>query len=1156
MRKSLLLFIFLCAGAIWNYSSAKWILGERIDASKCVDGATVFIEYGASINFANRFLTVNDKNTLCLGSNGLATEDHVWKFEKGPADVRTGEYTQYLKHVATGQYPQLGSAFVSTPMTPDVISAVNYQILSCGEDIPWSTTVRWVHTKELRPEFPDGTEKIDNWMTNNDGVNSDDNSIGLSFSKDEESYTYLTVYFGTVSNWQNCECNQWNVYEAIYEDDKLGELSDLVDLYTTEFQPVADATDPGFYYPENVNEYYNVLDEAIILTVMPEPTNEECDAMIKKLKAARKKCESEIIPLTEGYYYMVSAYPGWMMAQEVEKAAFMNTDDGWMWWTDFDENNPKFVFYLTKAEEEDEWWLQNYMLGYYVGTREKSTFSLTPFTEGKEEPQSIRLRLEGKYFWTSHTFKNSASLNPEDNVNKKEGTIGSWGGWNDDFTIGEGHQSNLWTLRRVPEEKMEAFAPIKKQNDLNLALKQAMDEAADYNSKVINIAPDFEDSLIVNASSAEGAENQIIFETVRKQNIETADDYAFLLDKNPVTYMQGSNYIQIDFGERAAQYVTFMYDKRGGNENQQIWGEEERPANTAIYATNDTTNGGDWVYIINVDMSQQECPAYASVNLGAPYKYVRYKVLSNNKGNDFFTISEFQVYNGGIDKETSLYYLVPGMQEAVDNMVSVRSAKQLIENATEADVTEMQDAVKAVKELYPDTMILKALVDECEKLSMGLEVGDEIGQIAVDKIDIKTALENAITEAKNTIATYPSDKEKLDAALASLQQAKSDVMKAMNFIEPGKWYFIKNLDATRIGEPGTDDSWCYGNVIYASNSGNTSEIKWGYYDPATSDMTTPCDPKTMWTFVPVEGTEYYYIQNMYSGIYMGKCNGQASKITNSPTPVPYKISLIAPQQFSICPVDNNKGNWGLFANGGSENNISCNTVEEYGPATWTFVEITEDISEAISISTFAMNLTDVFCLPYNTSSITAINGDDIILYKLRKLNFNEDGSCKSMELYKIDDEEGLKPGEAAIIVLGDLKAEIEETEIMVPLPTEVTDQPMHASKCNGIFGVFNSDKLCPAQSAVSTGKVFTAAGNSDFGCGEFTGVISPRDYQGEVTGVETDLIMEFDGKVTGLKNVKNVNAKTMKTIIGVNAIVGKSVAPGVYVTEEGKKVVE
>ena len=1104
MKKFLLLLALALTGVMWNNVDARWELGAQKNASQIHAGDTIVLEFCSKADFLGRYLSGSK-----LTAAGQLSDDNIYLVEEGPLDIRTGAKTILLKQRETNSYISFVTTWDALTYVPAPEKAAALQVLSCGEDIPWSNCVSW-ETGTLKPghegedpiaswRIPDGCEKV-----------ATDNSVGFSYSISEKEFTYL----GSWSNadciwfWQYTDTNEWNVYSVSYIKDLKEDLAALVDIYLAEGDVIG-GTDPGYYEQDIADEYNEVVQQSLMIA-MGTHTDEEYQTAIDNLKAVHAKLANASIPITEGYYNFVSAFDDFLNNFGVEKAAYANTSAMQLYYKTFDATDPSFAFKVTAAEEKDEYYVEDLLSGTFVGNPTNWYSSATPLTENKETPQNITLLYPGKWFWGSHEYHRT-SKTPYANsfpvASDGEGALTTWGTSSDEST--KNTHFNLWYLRKITDQSIiDQFEEKRKQAVLDATLKDLVKTGTELYQNLFAYKTDFNTPLITRASGGyedtPADDSQINFTTIRRQGIATADKYEFLIDGKDSTYMQGSGYINILLDE-PKQFVTFVYATRGktanGSANIPVWGMQERPAKVSLYGYNTAdgaTEYGDPL-LSSVDMSEV---APHTVDLGKPVDRIGYQVLSNANGGSYFTLGEFQVYESKVDEETSQYYTTPGIKDVADALKEKLAAKQAIVNAsksTSEDITELEAAVKAVKALYADTTELKSLIAESETLISGAEIGKGIGQIEDETVI--AALQTAIANARKTAFAVPISVTAVQAATASVSAALEAFKAAVKTVEPGKWYFITNLDDKRAGEAGAEDASCNGNAIYLKDKYNTSSsVKWGLFDNTTRKLNADNNPKAMWRFVPVEGTSYYAVQNMYTGYYLGDYAGDNINLPVSEEVVPYDVAYVGNAQFNLVPMGPaNRKKFALWPEG-AENDVVCHELDGSTSA-WTFVEIDPEEQGAIFISDFAMNSMDVMALPYNYQ-VMGYN-DDVITYAVKKMTQAENESGKLVTTVELYEKEEFEAGEPCIIALGncdDPDAETEPFDLVISFPTDIID---HTSPIvsNGIVGGLHSMTF-DHTTAISTGKAFIefAAGK---GFDSQTGVIDVKTYKGEVEGVET-----------------------------------------------------
>ena len=211
------MIVFALTAVAWTTMDARWVVGERKNASQIHAGDTVVMQLAYRAAYSDRYLQVADDNypdlDLMIGQGMGIGNAAVITFEEGPNDIRTDAPTLYMKMVANGKY--IAAKYYNwydkgMELTESIDGAAPWQVLSCGEEIPWYD------------ETASNAERR-RWNKEDDAI-WDDNSVGFSVSPSETSWAYLSFwsYSKTIPRaitWSYSSGNQWNVYGVTYEED-------------------------------------------------------------------------------------------------------------------------------------------------------------------------------------------------------------------------------------------------------------------------------------------------------------------------------------------------------------------------------------------------------------------------------------------------------------------------------------------------------------------------------------------------------------------------------------------------------------------------------------------------------------------------------------------------------------------------------------------------------------------------------------------------------------------------------------------------------------------------------------------------------------------------------------------------------------------------
>lgn len=866
-------------------------------------------------------------------------------------------------------------------------------------------------------------------------------------------------------------------------------------------------TTPGTYPADKVDTFETALINAMMM-LEGDYSEDEYTSALENLKALQEDLEKSFNPLITGYYYIVSAYPDFLTKQTEEKA--MSVDGNKLTWKTFDENDPTEVFYVTLLSNGN-FNIQNYANNKYIKSSTYAQESQKVLLSAEPTTQQIITPI-GSLQWIIRNSFCDIAYHPEGHASGsgKKGDIVT-------YNANDLDGLSTWYLRYVDESKVDELAAIKAQLALNEEIEGLISEAYELRDKTISYIKT--DKLITKVDDEDPTQGQII----SNAKDESEGTYASLIDgdlsgekffhSSYHTDPHAWNYLQVDLLENSVSGFQALLALRSGG-----YGTADAPEEIAIYATNDTTGTAagtvvmDSICTINLDWTGIRYQYTPIIDLGKDYRYLRFTVKKTHENRSggfehpFFCLGELQVYGMTLDTEHSQYYYMEGMKAAVDKMIATTSESETVLAAgttTQADIDKLRADIEAVKELYIDTIALNTAINYAETLLAKTEVGDNLGQTTQEALD---QLRSVLNEVKATAISDPLVKADVEAATKKMTDANEAFIKTIKGVEPNKWYYIVSTALYREGAIGEDDAACIDNVIYASGTDSNNNLMWGLNEEGIQSYIY--NPYAMWRFIPVEGSNNYYVQCLGNGFYMGECNGEEATVKVSYTGVPYKLGFLGGGQFELIPATNDNA-LQLHAKGDG-NTIVCYDDGGFNSASsWTFSTV-EDKADMIIYPSVLYNFTDVMCLPFNMVSVAELN-DDVHTYAVKSMTYDAETDETTIELY---DKEEFAAGEPCIIWIGDPEGEGDSDpfELVIPFPTEVTDTPANG---NGISGCLHGSGF-PAKTAFSTGRKFVVA-DDGVGIGAQTGVIDPETYLGEVADVTATKTLVL----TGLRQAGN-----------------------------------
>ena len=917
--------------------------------------------------------------------------------------------------------------------------------------------------------------------------------------------------------------NVWTLW-TVRENTNQEKLQILVDEILTADNSYTVGTDPGYYTQATVDEYNNALEDA--QTALNESlTQEEYGQIYDKLKAIYTAMSDNVIPVTEGYYYIKSAYPEYFNQQGVEKAMY-GANATTPKWADFDATN---YAYLWKVEKYGEGWkIKNVLYDAYISGAASGQSAQVYMAESTDRTTFFRALGSGQ--WNIYDSGNQYAYhtNGHGSGAGKSGTIVTWNG-------GAGSGSS-WAISTVSDQDfINAAIQAHSQIGIKTELNALIVEGGTVYDQLFTVSADLESPLVTEASddvtineegnqflcnrkeTSEGRYAALIDGIVSTAdnnggNKDINDQWAYFHSawagaENVGTHSSdATDFLQVDLSKTPVSSFVLRTARRYNNANAQ-------PIQIGIYATNDTTgfyNATDkWTKITTIypkECAQEEYYTSPLIELGAEYKYIRFVMEKTNNERRYFTYSEFNLYKGSVSQELSQYYYAEGMKDAADAMkASITTASEAIAagNATEDMITDLTNKIAAVKALYADPTELKSLISTATTELQYVTVGEDMGNISDQ--DVVDAYTNALATAQEFDLDGAVKKAELDKVTSDLNAARTAFYDAMVVPDSTKWYFITSTDESRDGE-----SYTHGASIYAETVGTGASVRWGANESGELDG----QALAMWRVIPVKDAETphtVYIQNMGTGLYLGDESKNLSYVTHlSATPVAFTLTYVGNSSLAICLTEGNTNNTSLHAQVVGKSvvgwyynvgGVDANGTPSNTASLWTFNEVEDLEGVTVPVTT---GMTYVKVLPFPASDLTEYN-ENVKTYGIQNME-TEDGTT-TVSLYEKDE---FAAGEPFIIEVD--AADTTTVDLLIPAPTtkEIITAPKAGNGLVGVFGV----------TAVPAGKAYMNAADS-------TWTVS--------TGAEANAVAAQTGYIDLSKFTGAVDAEVAKsfTIVGL-----------------------
>ncbi|MBP5731824.1 MAG: hypothetical protein J6W50_03840, partial [Bacteroidaceae bacterium] len=486
----------------------------------------------------------------------------------------------------------------------------------------------------------------------------------------------------------------WKFFEATFVNDLNGKLAKVIESYSD--LPTEGSEDPGFYSDAVVAPF--VAAKAAAEALLDSDDDDAIRTAIANLDAAAATLQAaDVNPVTEGDYFIVSAYKGFYTTQGVEKAlkvdpALVGTDTDYLRWGTFDNSDKTQVFTLTKLAGGG-FSLKNYATQEYVDAPANPTtysqrvlmtadanaaaeHTFTPYTAAGVGVFDINSNkyVDSQYnYHFYHCESNSAGA----------GGAGIIVGW------GAGADASWWTLRKVTDEDRAAM----EQAELTETLKQALADASEQLGTIISYGQDAEGLINSDASNlTTNATSLDLAKLVNGTLAETTETWP--------SYPSGDAYLQVDLTGKETKDIYLTLAPRTGG-----YYKADTPKSWTVTASND---GQTWSYIdtrvTDGDrLAEGTLYTYPAIHLSDNYKYVRFTspvAIENRTGRtSHFALGEFQLYKatsgqiGGVTGEAKakLEALIADAQEKItSNTATYEDAVAL-----KVAVAELREAMNA-----------------------------------------------------------------------------------------------------------------------------------------------------------------------------------------------------------------------------------------------------------------------------------------------------------------------------------------------------------------------------------------------------------------------------------------------------------------------------
>ena len=773
-------------------------------------------EIQTGVNYAIKHGTYSEWNSdqyLSASGAGIVTPDEtcIYQFEQDGTVTDEGSSealpVYVLRSAYNGQYVSGNNAYTLSKADALHFTALpaTYPIETSGELT--LTQKRAAFNSVRQPGSQDVTMIFAMAEPNTDGT-----------------FNFL-CYWGNPAVSSYSDTNAWFVYSASSRTKTAFEK--MQDAYNALFGDAG--FDETIFVVGNTpgcvtQETYDILNQAYThyfeVSGLPNPSDEDCLAVLAELQAAAKALETGRINVTPGYYIMLS--------QRSKDAAY---DDGTNVRCTSNYTVPstltvsaaRYVWEVVDAGN-GRYNMRNLQTGRYI---DAGAGTSVIFTTSEEASATFDFPIiTGRFFAIADQNGNRGHCDASMKFVQ----------WNSDGT------GNQWEFVVVPQEQVEAVLPQIEHNKLLSDLSSLVSEAK---GAQLNYLYDSDVTFDDNYASAGLADPTLMSTNAPEsgEGYDVADQFTRIADGNLSTYFhsnwsggendpsEGYHWIQVDLGKAVQNLFVKFSDRHNNRKNTPRWlalvapNEGEDPMG-AVWG--DTLYNDTIIYQYRTNYSSGALDSTTCVmrlSFDRPVQNLRFVVtktahpsggMSPNGSGPFWNVSELRFYEDGGDNPR--YQLIPKeVRDALEQQLAVAEAALADSSATQETYDALEAAFEAFVNAYPDPTELNNRIAEAQNMLEGAEEGDEYGYFQTGAInEFQTALNTIQTEIDGFEALTLTQ---LDEYLDRVNEAINAFNSKLNVPEDGV-YFLRSTSTAAAGN----------SYVYATNAGENGVPRWGYYD--------------------------------------------------------------------------------------------------------------------------------------------------------------------------------------------------------------------------------------------------------------------------------------------------------------------------------------
>ena len=825
---------------------------------------------------------------------------------------------------------------------------------------------------------------------------------------------------------------RFQVIKAEKADTPYRKLLMLLDEMSEKGMDYQSGTQPGYYSEQAVNNLIEAY-EAANYAASQSLTDEEYASAEQNLRNAYNAVEASLVKITDGYYYIVSAYPAFAENNVGTKAMYVSGSETLRWAT-LDEDNPGYLFKITMSDDSI-CNIQSVYSGRYVNTL------ASQFTDAPATMQLIK-RIGTTPQFTIANVSNTTPYHCQDHKEGAgtEGVICAWSGKADT-------PSAWYLVAQNDAEKISALEQEGEQAYRSDRVLAAVKSTRDSRLKADDYEPYITDGSQITANSMESSQFTPANLIRPESDGYGTGQYIFHTSWSSPLAADVMPYLQVHLLSPESSFIFKMISSE--------WAATyDTPNSMSILATNTPDDEDSWVNVKQLDnmipddqkFSHPTKYTSAMIDMAGEYSDVRFVVNStvNNRlastGIFYLSLGRFQMYTG-VDPETVQYNYNPEVTAAADTLKSLidAGAAKTVNNLTAGDITALRTAIDNLNNAYADTTSLAAYYRKMMTRAENFTVGEEIGE--ADSEESVAAFLSALQTAHALVNSRQPMKADIAKAIEGITEAYDTMLEHVNKLQAGKWYYI-------VSECSSD--YCSGKAMMATSADYGSQVHFGQNDKGENDPAYIENPFAMWRFMPVEGTPYYSIQNLATSHSVAATSDKGVSIQR--TPAPYRVDYIGAAELQFVPVgEGNAEEYQLNAQA-SDTLVVLQNAELGGASSWTVVPVEDDAYLKFPIAANSIGIMTLpFDIPAGSGSVMQMN-PNVTTYSVKSVEVSESLYSSVITLTKTEE---IKAGGPFVIVEGntsDYSQNLPMSSIYTTLPADVDTTSRKANALVGTLG--------------------------------------------------------------------------------------------------------